>query len=82
MLYDKPSGGLPLHLRLPMPTLRQLASHPESEISDEVRAAVLGHAANSDGEVDPYWVHARTHQTHRDVTIGQVAQILLAAELG
>jgi len=77
MLYDEASLDRLPHLSLPMPTLRELASHGEPDVSAEVRAAILDHAANENGEVNPYWVHAQTHQQYRDVTIGQVARVLL-----
>jgi len=82
MLYDEASLDRHRHLSLPMPTMEQLASHSEPEVSGEVRAAILDNAANDsrsldNGEVNPYWVHAVTHQVYRDVTIGQVARVLL-----
>jgi hypothetical protein len=64
------------HLRLPMPTLEELARH-DSPPSDEMRAAILNAATQQD---DAYWIHAQVHQQHRSVTIGQVAIVLLEAK--
>lgn len=74
MRYD--DLDLPQHLRLDMPTVEQLARNCEAPVTDEVRRAILNHAAT---DADVYSVHLRTHQVHHDVTIGQVARVLLEA---
>lgn len=81
MVYDD-MGSDPVYFRnldLPMPNLQELASGPEETPSEEIRELVLATARKGDGEVNPYWLHAEVQQTRRDVTIGQVARILLDA---
>lgn len=75
------------HKGLPWPTLQQVADADGSAPPAEVEAAIVAAAAKvqeeiglpapGGGSVDAYWVHAEVHQIHPDVTIGQVARVLL-----
>lgn len=81
------------HKDLPWPALQQVADADTSPApSAEVEAAIIAAAAkvereqgtSSTGELDDldaYWIHAEVHQVHPDVTIGQVARVLLARGL-
>ena len=82
MVYDTNSDNHP-YLRLPVPSLRTLAASttldpPAAMWRDIVAAAqTLLNQAN-DGKVDPFDVHLVVHQAYTDVTIGQVARVMLA----
>lgn len=73
------------HHRLPMPTLEALADYvdsggdprPDRDLIAAVHAAVARIQSKGGEHDSPYWVHAETHQARRDVTIGQVAWVLV-----
>lgn len=77
MIYDEASLDRHVHLRLDMPTVEQLARHPDGDLSAAARNTATERLQATRGDVDVYWLHAEIHQQHREVTISQVARFLL-----
>ena len=82
MVYDTNNDSHP-YLRLPVPSLRTLAASttldpPAAMWRDITAAAQTLLERADDGKVDPFDVHLVVHQVHRDVTIGQIARVMLA----
>ncbi len=72
------------HKDLPWPTLQQVADADGTKPSADVERAIVvavEEALRSKGTYDPYWIHAEVHQAYPDVTIGQVARVLIDREL-
>ncbi len=81
MVYGE--TGRQIHLSLPLPDVRALARSVNEQPSREICDAIVTAAAaivrrSQHGSVDPYWLHAEVQQSHPNVTIGQVAYVLLA----
>jgi hypothetical protein len=72
-----------VYLSLPLPEMRELASSMEDVPPDEVQDVIVDiaeehHEQSSNGVIDPYWIHADVQEIYEDVSIGQVAAVLLA----
>ncbi|WP_250003615.1 hypothetical protein [Actinoplanes sp. M2I2] len=82
MTYDTNNENYP-HLRLSDPSLRALAAAMTVLPSEQMRQSIEAAAqamprSGDDGKVDPYWLYYEIRQIHPEVTIDQVAWVLLA----
>ncbi|MEV4825737.1 hypothetical protein [Micromonospora sp. NPDC049274] len=81
MVYGETGGQV--HLSLPQPDVRALASSVNEPPSREICAAISAIAEaiareSENGQVDAYRLHAEVQLTHPSVSIGQVVWALQA----
>jgi hypothetical protein len=82
MVHDD-DAGRPIHLSLTMPGLQALARSAKQAPPAEAQQLIVAVAEaargrSGDGLINPYQLHHDVHAVFEDVTIGQVASVLLA----